>query len=210
MSQVFIEMCGEADRASELGLAATQPMDTCLVDSTCLQANIHFPVDWVLFRDVSRPPLLKAVKLLRAAGLRGRMPNEPPVFATQMNRWCLAMTHSRRRRDAKRARKGVLRQMKRLLRTIGEHARRHRDHLAADYARTRCSERQATRPHHCAHRRHARATAGRDQTGPRTHHRRAISAQRREDPLRLRTRRADRGPGQGVWRGRVWQHSHDQ
>ncbi|MCC5025833.1 MAG: hypothetical protein J6386_24965 [Candidatus Synoicihabitans palmerolidicus] len=73
------------------------------------------------------------------------MPNEPPVFATQMNRWCIAMTHSRRRRDAKRARKGVLRQMKRLLRTIGEHARRHRDHLAADYARTRFSERQATR-----------------------------------------------------------------
>ncbi|MCC5021651.1 MAG: hypothetical protein J6386_02060 [Candidatus Synoicihabitans palmerolidicus] len=54
MSQVFIEMCGEADRASELRLAAAQPMDTCLVDSTCLQVNIHFPVDWVLFRDVSR------------------------------------------------------------------------------------------------------------------------------------------------------------
>ncbi|MCC5024672.1 MAG: hypothetical protein J6386_18590 [Candidatus Synoicihabitans palmerolidicus] len=69
------------------------------------------------------------------------MPNEPPVFAKQMNRWCIAMTHSRRRRDAKRARQGVLRQMKRLLRTIGEHARRHRDHLAADYARTRFSER---------------------------------------------------------------------
>ncbi|MCC5024623.1 MAG: hypothetical protein J6386_18315 [Candidatus Synoicihabitans palmerolidicus] len=69
------------------------------------------------------------------------MPTEPPVFAKQMNRWCIAMTHSRRRRDAKRARKGVLRQMKRLLRTIGEHARRHRDHLAADYARTRFSER---------------------------------------------------------------------
>ncbi|MCC5025293.1 MAG: hypothetical protein J6386_22025 [Candidatus Synoicihabitans palmerolidicus] len=73
------------------------------------------------------------------------MPNEPPVFAKQMNRWCIAMTHSRRRRDAKRARKGVLRQMKRLLRTIGEHARRHRNHLVADYARTRFSERQATR-----------------------------------------------------------------
>ncbi|MCC5024170.1 MAG: hypothetical protein J6386_15880 [Candidatus Synoicihabitans palmerolidicus] len=52
------------------------------------------------------------------------MPNEPPALAKQMNRWCIAMTHSRRRRDAKRACKGVLRQMKRLLRTIGEHARR--------------------------------------------------------------------------------------
>ncbi|MCC5023702.1 MAG: hypothetical protein J6386_13400 [Candidatus Synoicihabitans palmerolidicus] len=29
MSQVFIEMCGEADRASERGLATAQPMDTC-------------------------------------------------------------------------------------------------------------------------------------------------------------------------------------
>ncbi|MCC5023244.1 MAG: hypothetical protein J6386_10860 [Candidatus Synoicihabitans palmerolidicus] len=28
------------------------------------------------------------------------MPNEPPVFAKQMNRWCLAMTHSRRRCEA--------------------------------------------------------------------------------------------------------------
>ncbi|MCC5021362.1 MAG: hypothetical protein J6386_00440 [Candidatus Synoicihabitans palmerolidicus] len=137
------------------------------------------------------------------------MPNEPPVFAKQMNRWCIAMTHSRRRRDAKRARQGVLRQMKRLLRTIGEHARRHRDHLAAAYARTRFSERQATR---IIARIDAMldATAGRDQTGPRTHHRRATSAQRREDPQRLGTRRADRGPGQGVRRGRVLQHPHDQ
>ena len=144
MGQVFIEMCGEADRATELGLAEAQPMETCLVDSTCVEANIHYPVDWVLFRDVSRT-LLDAVKLIRAAGLRCRMPMEPEVFAKQMNRFCIAMTHSRRRRDAKQSRKGVLRQMKRLLRTIGEHARRHRDRLAADYAQTRFSERQAQR-----------------------------------------------------------------
>jgi hypothetical protein len=144
MSQVFIEMCGEPDRASELGLAEAQPMETCLVDSTCLEANVHFPVDWVLFRDVSRT-LLGAVKLIREAGLRCRMPDEPQVFARQMNRLCIAMTHARRRRRAKQNRKGVLRQMKRLLRTIGEHARRHRDRLAADYAQTRFSERQAKR-----------------------------------------------------------------
>lgn len=118
MGQVFIEMCGEPDRASELGLAEAQPMETCLVDSTCLEANVHFPVDWVLFRDVSRT-LLGAVKLIREAGLRCRMPDEPQVFARQMNRLCIAMTHARRRRRAKQNRKGVLRQMKRLLRTIG-------------------------------------------------------------------------------------------
>lgn len=144
MGQVFIEMCGEADRASELGLPEAQPMETCLVDSTCLETNIHFPVDWVLFRDASRT-LLKAVKLIRTAGLRCRMPSEPEVFARQMNRLCIEMSNSRRRRDAKRTRKGVLRRMKRLLRTIAEHARRHRERLAADYAQTDYSERQATR-----------------------------------------------------------------
>jgi hypothetical protein len=144
MQQVLLEMCGEADRAGELGLIEPVPMETCLVDSTCLEAPIHFPVDWVLLRDVSRT-LLKAVKLIREAGLRCRMPTEPEVFARQMNRRCIAMTHTRRRRDARRARKGVLREMKRLLRTIGEHARRHRERLACDYAQTHYSERQATR-----------------------------------------------------------------
>ena len=144
MGQVFIEMCGEADRAAELGLTEAQPMETCLVDSTCLETNIHFPVDWVLFRDVSRT-LVKAVKLIRAAGLRCRMPSEPEVFARQMNRLCIEMTHTRRRRDAKRKRKGVLRRMKRLLRTIGGHALRHRDRLARDCAQTHYSERQTTR-----------------------------------------------------------------
>lgn len=144
MGQVFLEMCGESDRAAELGLAEAQAMNTCLVDSTCLEANIHFPVDWVLLRDVSRT-LLKAVKLIRSAGLRCRMPAEPEVFARQMNRLCLEMTHSRRRRDGKRRRKAVLRKMKRLLVTIGEHARRHREHLAEDQAKTAYSPRQATR-----------------------------------------------------------------
>ncbi|MCC5023680.1 MAG: hypothetical protein J6386_13250 [Candidatus Synoicihabitans palmerolidicus] len=71
MSQVIIEMCDEADRASELGLAAAQPMDTCLVDSTCLQANIPFPVDWVLFRDVSRTPPAQGGETDPCSGVAG-------------------------------------------------------------------------------------------------------------------------------------------
>jgi len=144
MGQVFIEMVAEADRSAELGLVKPQPMETCLVDSTCLPTNIHFPVDWVLLRDVSRT-LLKAVILIRRTGLRARMPSEPAVFARQMNRWCIQMTHTRRRSDAKRMRKQVLRKMKRLLRAIGEHARRHRDRLAKEYASTKYGARQAKR-----------------------------------------------------------------
>jgi hypothetical protein len=29
--------------------------DVCLVDTTCLEANIHYPVDWVQLSDVALP-----------------------------------------------------------------------------------------------------------------------------------------------------------
>lgn len=144
MQQVLTEMCGEADRASELGLAGPVPTDVCLVDTTCLEANIHFPVDWVLLRDVATT-LLKATKLIRTAGLRERMPQDPEAFARAMNRLCIAMTHTRRKPDSRRARKAVLRQLKPLLRTVAGHARRHRDRLAGEYAQTKYSQAQAER-----------------------------------------------------------------
>lgn len=144
MGQVFVEMCGEQDRARELGLSAPLATDVCLIDGTCLETNIHFPVDWVLLRDVSKT-LLKAMILIRRAGLRHRMPEEPEGFAGKMNKLCMAMTHARRRSDAKRVRKQILRQMKHLLRTIGEHARRHRDLLEHKYDQTPYSQRQAKR-----------------------------------------------------------------
>ena len=115
-----------------------------MVDTTCLEADIHFPVDWVLLRDGAKT-LLKATKLIRAAGLRERMPQEPEAFATAMNRLCIEMTHSRRRQDSRKARKRVLREFKPLLRTIAAHARRHRDRLAAEYSNTHYTTAQAGR-----------------------------------------------------------------
>ena len=144
MQQVLTEMCGEADRAAELGLAAPVQTDVCLVDTTCLEANIHFPVDWVQLDDVATT-LLKATKLIRTAGLRERMPQEPEAFATAMNRLCIEMTHTRRKPDARKARKRVLRQFKPLLRTIAGHARRHRDRLASEHANTKYTPAQAGR-----------------------------------------------------------------
>lgn len=144
MQQVLTEMTGEQDRAVELGLAAPLPMDICLVDTTCLEADIHFPVDWVLLRDVAAT-LLKATKLIRKAGLRERMPQEPEAFATEMNRLCIAMTHTRRKADSRRARKAVLREFKPLLRTIAGHARRHRDRLVGEPAGTAYSPAEAAR-----------------------------------------------------------------
>ncbi len=142
MHQVLIEMSGEEDRAGEIGLARAIETAEGLIDATCLEANIHYPVDWVLLRDVATT-LLKATKLVRKAGLCRRMPQEPEDFARQMNRLCIEMTNTRRKSDGRKARKAVLRKMKPLLKTIAGHAQRHRDLLEADWESTHYSHAQA-------------------------------------------------------------------
>jgi hypothetical protein len=144
MKQVLIEMSGEADRSKEIGLESPVKTEVCLVDTTCLEADIHFPIDWRLLRDVS-VTLLKATKLIRKAGLRERMPQGPEGFATEMNRLCIEMTHSRRKEDSRRARKRVLRRFKPLVRVIAAHARRHRDRLEREYMKTDYTQAQAHR-----------------------------------------------------------------
>ena len=141
MHQVLLEMSGEEDRAGELGLPGALDHSVCLIDCTCLETPIHYPTDWVLLRDVSRT-LLKAILLIRRAGLRHRMPEAPERLAGHMNRLCVAMTHTRRRVDGKRRRKHVLREIKHLLKTIGKHARRHRELLEEKWSQTDYSEPQ--------------------------------------------------------------------
>jgi hypothetical protein len=130
-----------AAEGQALGLLDAVALEACFLDTTCVPANIHFPVDWVLLRDAVRT-LMKAVSLIRQQGLKHRMA-EPESFLRQMNRQCLAMTQCRRRPDAPRQRKRVLRRMKRLSRLIGAHARRHRDLLERGWPQTAWSRRQA-------------------------------------------------------------------
>ena len=60
-----------------------------------------------------------------------------------MNRLCIQMTHSSRRRRAQRERKRIFRSMKKLLVRIGEHAGRHAQLLKSAYEQTRFSLAQA-------------------------------------------------------------------
>jgi len=53
------------------------------------------------------------------------MPKKPMAYLSAMNKLCIKMTHARRTKDAKRIRKGTLRKMKALLRTVEGHARNH-------------------------------------------------------------------------------------
>ncbi len=98
--------------------------DDIYFDSTCLKAPIHFPVDWVLLRDVTRT-LMKATVLIRQAGLRHRMPQEPLAFLSDMNTLCMKMTAKNRTKDGSKHRKAVLREMKTLSKRIAKHAGNH-------------------------------------------------------------------------------------
>ena len=141
---LLAQAVGHWSSCSQLGLKTPEDLSICLIDSTCLQANIHFPVDWVLLRDVSLT-LLKAVKLIRKESLLHRMPDSPEQLIRAMNKLCIEMTHSRRKAGSKKMRKAILRKMKRLLRRIGEHARRRRDLLDAHYGETKLSRAQSDR-----------------------------------------------------------------
>lgn len=115
--------------------------DEIFADTTCVQANIHFPVDWVLFRDAART-LLKAIMLIRSHGLRHRI-RDPKYFITAMNKLSIEMTHARKKKDSKKVRKNVLRKMKKLMKLIESHAGNYHQLLETYWKETDWSEIEA-------------------------------------------------------------------
>jgi hypothetical protein len=140
--QISIQMLQTgAQEPEKLSLPEAVDLETCFFDTTCVEANIHYPVDWVLLRDATRT-LMKAVGLIRGQGLKNRM-EAPESFITGMNRLCIEMTHTRAKQDTKRHRKIVLRKMDRLVGTVAAHARRHRKLLDEQWEQTEWTRPQA-------------------------------------------------------------------
>jgi len=120
-----------------------EPLDLSrmFLDTTCLKANIHFPVDWVLLRDGVKS-LMQSVELIRKHGLRSRM-CEPQVFITKINRLSMQMTHTRRKKDGRKERKRVLRQMKAVVSVVRAHAQRYHTLLDENWQATDWTRAQA-------------------------------------------------------------------
>ena len=145
--KIVDQLNGVAASTGEEGQSALElekPLDieALFLDTSCVTANIHFPVDWVLLRDATRT-LMKATTVIRKYGLKNRM-SEPSEFIRGINRLSIEMTHTRRRPDSKKARKHVLRLMKKLMKKIDRHARKHRDLLKNEWERTDLTEGEAT------------------------------------------------------------------
>lgn len=140
--QVVQELLGVGALApQQLVLPEAVDLESAFLDTTCLSAPIHYPVDWVLLRDATRT-LMKAVQLIRDQGLKHRM--EPPQsFLTRINRLCIQMTHASRQSDTQRQRRKTLRQMDKLVGTVRNHARRYRELLAQHWQKTGWTQPQA-------------------------------------------------------------------
>jgi IS5 family transposase len=100
-------------------------------DCTVLEANIHFPVDWLLLRDAVRS-LISAIIIIREHGLRHRIKN-PKKFRAEINGLCMKMTAVSRKKEGKKLKKKVLREMIAVATCVGNHARRYRDLLQRDW-----------------------------------------------------------------------------
>lgn len=133
----------EPGQAGEQALKLEEPLDLdgYFLDTTCVKANIHFPVDWVLLRDGTRT-LLKAIIVIRKHGLRHRI-EAPETFLKRMNRLCIEMTHTGRKVHSKKERKRILRQMKKLVKVVGGHARGYRKLLDACWEQSDLTRGQA-------------------------------------------------------------------
>ena len=133
-----------AQTPEQLGLVEALDLENAFLDSTCLCANIHYPVDWVLLRDATRT-LMASVRLIRDQGLKQRM-EEPEIFISRINGLCIKMTHVWNRKDqaqSRRLRKQTLRQMDRLVGTVRNHARRYRTLLDEQWEQTDWTRAQA-------------------------------------------------------------------
>lgn len=136
--------CDPREASAKVWLKDPIDIDEVFVDTTCVKANIHFPVDWVLLRDAART-LIRATVTIRRRGLKHRM-GEPFDFVRRMNRLAIEMTHrSAKNPESKKTRKDILQRMKELAKVIREHAKRHRDLLERYFSETDLSEKQARR-----------------------------------------------------------------
>ena len=139
LTRDLLKQCSGGEWTEALG--DELDLQVIFMDTTCLKADIHFPVDWVLLRDGVRT-LMNAVMRIREHGLKHRM-EDPEKFLSQINKMCMEMTQNRGGEDGKKARKKVVRRMKVLVGRVEEHAQRYRDLLEEKWETTDLSQGRA-------------------------------------------------------------------
>ena len=112
----------DAETARQLILERELDFSNHFADSTCIKADIHFPVDWILLRDAACS-IIGCIEVIRNHGLKYRI-GETREFVRQMNSLVMQMTHTRKKKNGQLLRKKILRQMNRLMKIIESHGHR--------------------------------------------------------------------------------------
>jgi len=112
-------------------------------DSTCIELDIHHPIDWVLLKDAVIS-IMKSIKTIRRHGLKHRIA-PPDGFIRQVNKISMAISMSKsvRKSESKKERKRLFRELKSLLKTCEAHGCRYLNLLQRDWAKTDLTEKQA-------------------------------------------------------------------
>lgn len=134
---------GDSENSKTL-LSSEMPLDFThyYVDSTCIESNIHYPVDWLLLCDATQT-IIAAIKTIRKQKLVHRMPF-PNTFLCKMNKITMLMTEASRNRSAKgkKAQKRAFRNMKKVLRIVEKHAERYYELLENNWKKTKWSRKE--------------------------------------------------------------------
>lgn len=110
----------DGSKTKKLGLEKDFNLNVILTDSTCMKANIHYPVDYVLMRDMIRTSMLK-IENFRNNGLKLRMPHKPQEWLSKMNSLNMEMSLVSRKKDSVKKRKTIFRKMKKLFKQAMSH-----------------------------------------------------------------------------------------
>lgn len=111
-------------KCNEIGFEKAFELNDLYADSTCIKANIHYPTDWILIKDMIRT-LVKKIRLIRKRDLKIRMLDEPEALFSEINKLCMEMTFAYRKLDANAKRKAIFRKMKKLYKKVEGHAISH-------------------------------------------------------------------------------------
>ena len=93
------------------------------IDSTCIKAGIHFPVDWLLPKDCAYT-ILQAILVIRKHGLRYRI-KHPKEFMAKLNALCMSMSSATKKRGNTKNTKKVFRQLRNFVNNVKKHGERY-------------------------------------------------------------------------------------